>query len=447
MNRSPWAKSGAKWVAKSGVLAALCGVGLMHGQAFAAEGDSLSLKIASALQERTFMRASVLAVKVKTKSGETYDVTGPVMTRAELATVLRYTKNAAGNPSNSAVTAATTGSVADTAFRDYLFSIGYTAPTGASSASSLANRLSRSGDAGGQIVTSLDGQGLTELGTPPGITGEAKKHMATAGFSLGYYLDDGFRWAVETFVLAAPLSTSVTAHGVSTWRSDNIDGYVLRPFGLEGQKIISSKLLPPTVMVGRYWGGPGARFQPYTGLMAMYAIFYDTKASEALNSYVGGSTPGGTTVSLKNTFGAGPMVGFKYEMNDTWHVGLSVGSVRLKTVATLTTRNTLFTKSAGATQDFGYAASLDPASQAAASISDTIKLGEDLFAGPAQTGVASSGVTPELSKIVTANGGLTSLVSKAVAFSRGQSDLGTYVRKNETTLDSTILMMSVGYKF
>jgi hypothetical protein len=52
------------------VFVALCGVGLLHGQAFAAEGDSLSLKIASALQDRMFMRASVLAVKVKTKSGD-----------------------------------------------------------------------------------------------------------------------------------------------------------------------------------------------------------------------------------------------------------------------------------------------------------------------------------------------------------------------------------------
>jgi hypothetical protein len=48
---------------------------------------------------------------------------------------------------------------------------------------------------------------------------------------------------------------------------------------------------------------------------------------------------------------------------------------------------------------------------------------------------------------VEKSGGLTSLVSKAVAYSRGQSDLGTSVRKNETQLDSTILMMSVGYKF
>jgi len=426
MNGSTWAKSGAKSVAKSGVLAALCSVGLMNGQAFAAEGDSLSLKIASALQERTFMRASVLAVKVKTKSGDTYDVTGPVLTRADVAAIQAPTTISATTPSAQA-----------TAIRDLLIQQGYTV----ANAVSVARKVSDKSLGLGLLLESMDVQGVAEMGTPPSIKGEAKKNMATAGFSLGYYLDDGFRWAVETFVLAAPLSTSVTAHGNSTWRTNNEIGDYLLPFGLEGQKIISSKILPPTLMIGRYWGAPGARFQPYTGLMAMYAIFYDTKASEALNSYVGGSTPGSTTVSLKNTFGAGPMVGFKYEMNDAWHVGLSVGSVRLKTVATLTTRNTLFTKSSGAIQDFGFPANSDLASFGLVnSVSGTIQTGETTFESP-------GAVTPRVAQIVTANGGLTSLVSKAVAFSRGQSDLGTYVRKNETTLDSTILMMSVGYKF
>jgi outer membrane protein len=426
MNGSTWAKSGAKSVAKSGVLAALCGVGLMNGQAFAAEGDSLSLKIASALQDRMFMRASVLAVKVKTKSGNTYDVTGPVLTRADVAAIQAPTTISATTPSTQA-----------TAIRDLLIQQGYTA----ANAVSVARKVSDKNLGLGLLLESMDVQGVAELGTPPGIKGEAKKNMATAGFSLGYYLDDGFRWAVETFVLAAPLSTSVTAHGNSTWRTNNEIGDYLLPFGLEGQQIISSKILPPTLMIGRYWGAPGARFQPYTGLMAMYAIFYDTRASEALNSYVGGSTPGSTTVSLKNTFGAGPMVGFKYEMNDAWHVGLSVGSVRLKTVATLTTRNTLFTKSSGAIQDFGFPANSDLASFGLVnSVSGTIQTGETTFESP-------GAVTPRVAQIVTANGGLTSLVSKAVAFSRGQSDLGTYVRKNETTLDSTILMMSVGYKF
>lgn len=431
MNRSPWAKSGATLVAKSGVLAALCGFGLMHGQAFAAEGDSLSLKIATALRERVFMRASVLAVKVKTKSGETYDATGPVMTRAELDAVLNKSAPNAG------------GTGAAVAMRDLLFSQGGFATLAAAAGSA---RLISSENAGRRLLDSLDGQGLTELGTPPGITGEAKKNMATAGFSLGYYLDDDFRWAVETFVLAAPLSTSVTAHGLPTWRKLDDDGnFALRPFGLEGQKIISSKLLPPTVLFGRYWGGKGARFQPYTGVMAMYAIFYDTKASEALNAYVGGSNPGSTTVSLKNAFGAGPMIGFKYEFNDSWHVGLNVGSVRLKTVATITTRNTMFNKNSGALQDFGFPATTDLSGFALSGKPDSVS-DQILVTGE---GLVENGIITNANTIraINSNGGLTSLVSKAVAYSRGQSDLGTYVRKNETQLDSTILMMSVGYKF
>jgi outer membrane protein W len=437
MNRSPWAKSG--------ILAALSCFGLMHGQAYAADGDSLSLKIEQALRGHMFMRASVLSVKVKTKSGETTDVTGPVMTRDELAALLRYRgiNPATGLPRTPAPmigsTEATPG--ASTALREYLFGQGYFATR--DEAASAAIRLSAVNTGAGQLIRAMDGNGVTALGTPAGITGEAKKNMVTGGFSLGYYLDDDFRWAVETFVLAAPLSTSVIAHGKSTWREDPdaVGGYALRPFGLEGQKIISSKLLPPTLMFGRYWNIPGTRIQPYTGLIAMYAIFYDTKASEALNSYVGGTTPGGTTVSFKNAFGAGPMLGFKYELNDSWHVGLSVGSVKLKTVATITTRNTLFTKSSGATQDFGYPESSPPTADSSPSVSDSIKTGETLFV----PGV--SGVTQNLISAVEKSGGLTSLVSKAVAYSRGQSDLGTYVRKNETQLDSTILMMSVGYKF
>lgn len=434
MNRSSWAMSGAKPVAKSCVLAAACSMGLMQGQAFAAEGDTLSLKIANALQDRFFMRASVLGIKVKTKSGDTYDVTGPVLTRADLAAI-----------SPKSITTSTAPSSA-TAIRDLLISQG----TSAADAVSATRSITSPGLGLGLLIKTMDDLGVTQLGTPVGITGEAKKSMSTAGLSLGYYLDDNYRWVVETFVLAAPLSTSVTAHGRATLRADpdSPGDVVVRPMGLEGQKIISSKLLPPTVMFGRYWGGPGARFQPYTGLMAMYAIFYDTKATDALNSYVGGSTPGSTTVSFKNAFGAGPMVGFKYEFNDSWHVGLNVGSVRLKTVATITTRNTLFTGKSGAVQDFGYALGtdlnnlLDENGNRIDSISDIIQTGEVKFADP-----DPQATNPKAVSAANANGGLTSLVSKAVGYARGQSSLGTYVRKNETTLDSTILMLSVGYKF
>ena len=72
-----------------------------------------------------------------------------------------------------------------------------------------------------------------------------------------------------------------------------------------------------------------------TGAMAMYAVFFDTKATPVLNDYVGGSNPGDTTVSIKNAFGAGPVLGFKMNLNDTWHLSLNVGHVKLKTTATI----------------------------------------------------------------------------------------------------------------
>lgn len=417
MNRSVWSRAGIG--AAVSVLMAM-GAGAAH--AVETSDDSLSLKIASALRsDRLFMRAGVIGVSVKTKAGETYDVTGPVMTRAELDQIWRAN---------------------NTAISDYLVSIGYSR----SDADSAAAGLKRNGsDTLGikTIVAKLDELGVTELGSPPGIKGAASEQMGTAGFSLGYFLDDDHKWVVETYVLAAPLSTSVSATGRSTVRQTDAGEEYLRPFGLEGQKIVTSKILPPTVMFGRYWGGKDAKFRPYTGLIAMYAIFTDSKATDALNRYVGGQSPGDTTVSLKNAFGLGPSVGFKYKIDDDWHVSLNMGLVKLKTQLTLTTRNTFITKSTGAIQDYGLT-SFTPEDQfPIGSISDIIlNTGETVFAPGGNGGSAASRVV-----VGEQAGGLTSIVSGAVAQLRGQSTLGTYVRKNDATLTGTVFMLSVGRSF
>jgi outer membrane protein len=169
--------------------------------------------------------------------------------------------------------------------------------------------------------------------------------------------------------------------------------------------------------------------RPYTGVAAMYAIFYDTKATQTLNSYVGGSNPGDTTVSLKNTFGLGPMLGVKYSFDDTWHASFNVGSVKLKTVATLTTRNSFIKTGDAIIQDLGE-------------LAVPIAAGESLYGG-APCGVNSQSVCD----VVRANGGLTTLVSKAISNERGGNSLGTFVRKTETELTNTIFMLSVGRTF
>jgi outer membrane protein len=420
MNRSVWARTG---IAAAVVLMSAMG----HvGVANAAEGDTLSLKIANALRsDRLFMRAGAIFVNVKTKSGDTRDVDGPngsVATKAELTQLA-----AAG----------------DNSIRDSLVANGVPL----NQASTVASALKRDGTGIPLIVRDMTRLGVNQLGTPPGIKGQAAESMGTAGFSLGYYLNDEHSWAFEAYVLAAPLSTSVTARGATTVRIDaeaSPEFEYAKPFGLEGQKILSTKLLPPTVTFGHYWGGKEAKFRPYTGVAAMYAIFYDTKASESLNQYVGGSNPGDTTASIKNTFGYGPMLGFKYQFADTWHLSMNVGHVKLKTKATLTTRNSNLNASTPAIQDLGKpnfsVAATDESGNPLplpTSLADTIVTAEKVY-GP-------DGNIPGR-QIIAQQGGVTAVTTRAVQYLRGKVG-DTYSRETETSLSNTILMLSVGTSF
>lgn len=431
MNRSVWSRVGV-----SAAVSLMMAVGA--GAAQAAEGDeSLSLKIASALRsDRLFMRAGAIYVNIKTKSGDTYDVTGPVVTTQELLDVFkgpvdRYVDQGID------LTSTTTDGTSYTAEENFPFlfdrtsgSIDPNSPVFYGSGTLIHSQY------GIPLLTSyLQANNIGGIGTPPGVTGVASSQAGTAGISLGYFLGDDHTWAVETYVLAAPVSTSVSIRG-STTRIDEFrgSGEVTRPIAINGQKVITSKLVPPVVMLGRYWGAKEAKFRPYTGAMAMYAIFVDAKATDALNTYVGGSNPGDTTVSIKNAFGLGPVAGFKYQLTDNWHASLNIGHVKLKTVATLTTRNTVITSDSAITKDLG-------------AISDKIQTGDSVYS-------PGDGCLEESTcQIVAQNGGLASLIMKGIIADRaaaGTGDgrtLGTFVRKTDTTLANTIFFMSVGRSF
>lgn len=369
MNRSVWLRMGVG-------LALPLAIGVsnpVHADELDADA-SLSLKLAKALRERTFMRAGVIALKVKTSSGDTYDVTGPVVKRGELfdATFNTAVRALLPDPVEGEMRVA-------------------------------ANALD----------LAMDSYGLTGLGTPAGIKALSDDRMATAGVSIGYYLTDDFTWMVEAYVLAAPLKSEIYGDGINATGAPN---------GLSGKHILSTKLLPPTVLVGRYWGDKNAKFRPYTGLMATYAIFFDTKATSTLNQYVGGVTPGDTSVSLKNAFGMGPSLGFKYQFTDDWHVSMNVGSVKLKTQATLTTRQTVITTTSAVLQEYPQ--------EVVDAINTAKALDRPYYTNSGRTGPVS-------------------VFMNALAVSRGNSDgnLGTYVRKQDTTLTSTLLMLSVGRSF
>ncbi|WP_245503628.1 OmpW/AlkL family protein [Aquabacterium lacunae] len=396
----------------------------------AAAEPSLSLKISSALRDRTFWNAGAIHVNVQTKSGETYDVDGPngkVLPLSLLQTMV------------GGATVDTPGSPSNRLFNDILRMMAQDGITGSETdAKDIARNMARFANALPRLSATMSNLGLDALGTPPGIRGQASRSMSTGGISLGYYLDDDHQWAVETYVLAAPLTTSVTATGRPRYRvvldGDGQEVEVLSPFGLEGQQILSSKLLPPTVMFGRYWGSASSRFRPYTGALAMYAIFYDTKATPALNAYVGGSNPGDTSVSIKNAFGAGPMLGFRYALNDSWRVNFSIGSVKLKTQATLVTRNSRFDKNTPAILDLGndQAGLVD-------NVTGVILAGEGLLAVRGADGSSRS-------RLYDALGGITAITTRAAQSFSGNSS-GTYVRKTDTQLTNTIYMLSIGRDF
>lgn len=416
-------------LARTGVVAALMAAGCTFSPLAVAAGDTLSLKIASALRERTFWNAGAIHVNVKTKSGDTYDVDGPngkVINKSMLPQFIGSgSANTVGTPANRLynelvkIVALDKISASDTDLRN------------------LATALAGNNNGLSLLKGDMDALGLDSLGTPAGIKGVAQPKMSTGGLSLGYYLDDEHKWAVETYVLAAPLTTAVSATGKARYRIvEDADGQqveVLSPFGLEGQKILTSKLLPPTVMFGRYWGDSNAKFRPYTGALAMYAIFYDTKAEQALNGYVGGGNPGDTTVSIKNAFGAGPMLGFRYALNDSWRINFSLGSVKLKTTATLTTRNSRFTKDTPAVQDFG-----NDEAGLLNNITGTILVGEGV--------AAIKGTSASRQKLFADLGGVTGIVTRVSQVVSG-NNTGTYVRKTDTVLNNTIYMLSVGRDF
>lgn len=419
MNRSNWARV-------SLIAAFISAMG--HQGMVQAADDTLGLKMASSVRDRLVVRAGAIYAKVKTKSGSTYDVTGPVASTAELEAIF----GVSATPEAKAIAAASIV-VPDSVYNPTTQTF-ETLTDGQKAAlpASIITALSNTGLGVGLLLKDLNTAGSMGLGTPPNIKAKAADSMSTAGISVGYYLDDEYKWMVEAYVLAAPLSTSAYGgEGVTQRQEAGTSTPSPAPLLIGGKKIVTTKLLPPTVILGRYWGGKDAKFQLFTGGMASYIMFFDTKATDYLNTYVGGTNVGGTTVSIKNKLGFGPTLGVKYNINDTWHASLNVAHVKINTESKLVTRNSNFSASTPAIQDLG------------APYQSTIATAETVYAGD-DVGTASG---YRQRSVITQNGGVAALTMKAVAAYRGQTDLGTYVRKTDLTLTNTLFFLSVGRSF
>lgn len=364
--------------------------------AAAQEFPPMFAKLQSAYKDQVFWRVKTVYTNTKTTSGDAYDVTGKVVDIAGLRAMVNLMP--AGDRLSASLDERTR----------YRLKLQYDQAVGA-----LENGIPRD----------QPGESVVGLGTPPGIKARAG-NAGTVALSVGVYLGESKRWVAEALLLGLPMSVSVYGDGVTQRGTPN---------GLNGQKIITTKLLPPTALLGRYFGDQDAAIRPYLGLGAMYAIFFDTKATGDLNAYQGGQSYGDTTVSIKNAFGVGPFIGAQAQLGAGWHASFNVGQVRLKTEATLITRNTVITSQSAVTRDYGP------------NINSAIETGNGF---DAQT-VGGIQLYP--------NGFTTRLMSDYANYKAtgevpgpgvtGTATLGTFVRKQKTTLDNTIMMLSVGRQF
>jgi len=346
------------------------------------QGSSIFSQVAPSMRDRLFFRINYINANVKTSSGDAYDVTGKVVTLDDIKQLGR-----GGSyiyPGNSRR-------------REYYD------PTSPTAAFTTAYGVLSSSLAKDVALGCENEQG--GLGTPCGMRARSQSTVSTPSLSLGYYLTEDFDWAIEAQVLAAPLSVDIYGDG---------------PTALNGQKIIKLKMLPPVFTFGRYFGAKGDAIQPYAGIAGSYAYFYDVQATDFLNSYVGGSSEGDTTIKLKNAVGFGPFLGLKANISNEWFMGLNFGKLRYKTEATITTNNTVINQNSAVLNAYGPNAQL-----------------------------AISAGTSILQTTLGANDGINNLMCDLAAAKYGSTtcNQGTFVRKQSTVLDVTMFMVSIGRSF
>ncbi len=338
------------------------------------------------VRDRLFMRLGYTSVFTKTKSEEARDITGPVVTARQLRDALYECAQRGIDGSCEIIAGGLVGS-------DF-----YTDPV------AFPNP-----DPG----TFFGVTGLSGIGTPAGIKAKAQRHVGTPTVSVGYWLDDDHTWLVEGFVLAAPLKIKIYGDGV---RADGVT-----PNTVNGKHLATTKLLPPLVIGSYNFGDKADRVRPYAGLGVMYAVFFDGKPTEFFNDYQGGKT----TLSTKNTFGAGPFAGIQTAIDDDWHLNLSLGRVNLRTTSRLVTSNTNITSNSAVLRDFSATG------DGPANFPGLVDLGEGL---DTRTGIYT-------------NPGFTTRLMDIVKQQRGSDSLGTYVREQKMKITNTIITLSVGRSF
>jgi outer membrane protein len=369
--------------------------------------DNLLLKDDAALaRPRLAFKLSTIHAHIRTTSKDAQDVTGPVLGRNDFGQYLYDTGFVSSFQSR--------GGETNLRSLEELYE-----PSGPEIAGTLTGAMDEQADLSGCESVRIG------LGTPCGIKVKSDTTARTVALSITYFLDAQYQWALEALVLGAPISASVYGDG------DN---------QLRGKKIIETRMLPPIVTLGRYFGQPGSGLQPYVGLGVSYAIFYNTQATETLNIYQGGSQKGDTSVGIGNAWGAGPFMGLNYSTDPHgWQWGFTIGRLRYKPETTLVTRNTRFDADSQVLKDFGARLS-----SALVGADGTYGVNKPAFQITTKTADSPAGYTAGQTVRVT-----TAVMCDLARAKYGNNDCnqGTFVRKASTTLDATLFMLSVGRRF
>lgn len=97
---------------------------------------------------------------------------------------------------------------------------------------------------------------------------------------------------------------------------------------LKGVDIGDTKHLPPTVSL-QYYPLASGKFQPYLGVGLNYTTFFDTNASDTLDTALNGSTD----ISLDDSTGVAFQIGADVQLANNWYLNAAVWKIDIETTA------------------------------------------------------------------------------------------------------------------
>lgn len=252
------------------------------------------------------------------------------------------------------------------------------------------------------------------LGSPRGVRA-AVSGGGTPILTLGTWLDDEHTWSVETYVLGAPIRSTVRGAG-------RVGGEGTDAVNLD--VIATSDQLGPMVFARYSFGSRYATWRPSLGLAGTYVAFFNTRSTPSLERFVGGDT----TVRIRNAFGLGAVAGLEYRLGERWTISGMIGRMKMSTTAKVITRTD------PAVVGRSLAVEQSAADVGANTLNAVKTIDGTNFLGPNGINTSQNGIPATLAGLAKAKTG-------------DETNLGTYTRTMKVRVDPMIYNLSVGYDF